>query len=222
MLICQPASGCRPVGDVCKADSDCCGGPGVPGPAPKGGAVKCNITAPNVLGVCANPTGCKPNGDICRLPTNQCNADDACCSGVGQPNNPCKQDLLGVPRCADVTCVQAGQGCATSADCCNGVPCVPNPNYVPGGSAPEFVCGATKCVPTAGGCTTNADCCPGNYCTLPPGSSKGTCSPLTPPPGPDGGVPADAGTCSLYGQTCTTTADCCNGVPCVGGRCLSP
>lgn len=245
VLICQPASGCRPVGDVCLTDSDCCGGPGVPGPLPPSGkTTKCNITPPNSVGVCGNPQGCKPNGDICRLQTNECNATDECCSGNVQQNDTCKQDILGIPRCSNVACVTAGTGCATSADCCGGVPCVPNPGYTrPDGGVPEFVCGATACVATTGLCTNNADCCPGNICNIPLGSTRGTCSPLTGPPF-DGGTSGDSGTsdsgtgdsgtpndsgavdsgtpCSLFGQTCTVNANCCNGVPCTNGRCITP
>jgi hypothetical protein len=263
VLICQPASGCRPVGDICAVDSDCCGGPGLPGPI---GAknTTCNISPPNVLGVCANPNGCKPNGDICRLQTNSCNATDECCAGNVQQHDTCKQDLLGIPRCTNETCTPTGGGCATSADCCDllpdggvgpadggagGTPCVPNPSYVPDGGAPEFVCGATICVPVTGACTTNADCCPGNYCHFPAGSTKGSCTTLTPPqsdagPPPDGGTlpdgaplpdgstpdaapPPDSGPpCSLVGQVCTQSSDCCNsqaGIFCSSsGRCATP
>ena len=205
----------------------------MPGPLPPSGkTVVCNITAPNLVGVCENPQGCKPNGDICRLQTNQCNATDECCSGNVQQNDTCKLDNVGVPRCTGAICVQPGIGCATSADCCDGKPCVPNPN----GTNPEFVCGATICVPTSGGCTTNADCCPGNICHVPPGGTKGSCQSEIPPPpgdggtgGGDGGAGGDGGggtngdaggSCSLYGQTCTTASDCCNGIPCSGGRCF--
>ncbi len=223
--VCQPASGCRPVGEPCRGDTDCCGGPGVPGPPPPSGKpVTCNIVAPNTVGVCENPKGCKPNGDICRFKTNSCNATDECCSGNVQQNDTCKPDIVGVPRCTGAVCVPAGTGCATSADCCNGTPCVPNP-----GGTPPFVCAATQCIPTAGACTINADCCAGNICTIPPGGTKGTCTPNRPPPPPGGdsgtGGTPDAGGgsgCALYGQTCTVAADCCNGIPCNGGRCYVP
>src|SRR5215472_3966283 len=42
-LICQPASGCHPVGDICLQDSDCCGSAGLPGGS--GMPVTCSITA---------------------------------------------------------------------------------------------------------------------------------------------------------------------------------
>jgi hypothetical protein len=141
------------------------------------------------------------------LQTNQCNATDDCCAGNVQQNNTCKQDNLGVPRCANVACAQANAGCASSADCCNGMPCVPNPGFVPDGGAPAFVCGATTCVPQNGACTTSADCCDGDSCNFAAGSSQGTCLPVS-------------GGCALYGQTYNVSSDCCNGVPCTAGRCF--
>jgi hypothetical protein len=206
VLICQPASGCKPVGDICTKDSDCCGGQGT------NPTEVCNKASPtDAVGVCSNPTGCKPNGDICRLQTNQCNATDNCCSGNVQQYDTCKQDNLGVPRCSyagDAGCIPVGAdaGCASSADCCNLNPCVPDGN---GG----FTCYPETCVPVSGVCTTDADCCPGGHCYIQGGQTSGTCQPL-----------ADGGTCDggLYGQTCTTSADCCNGVPCTNGRCEIP
>ncbi len=203
VFICQPASGCHPVGDLCAKNSDCCGGQGT------NPVEVCNKTNPSdPVGVCSNPTGCKPNGDICRLQTNQCNATDECCSGNVQQFDTCKQDNLGVPRCSykgDAGCVPPGAdaGCASSADCCNLNPCVPNGQ---GG----FTCYPSTCVPLAGQCTTDADCCPGGHCYIPGGQTSGTCQPQS-----------DGGTCDggLYGQTCTTSADCCNNIPCTNGRC---
>ena len=58
VLVCQPASGCHVVGDLCMQDTDCCGSAGLPGGS--GNPVTCNITAPNTVGVCRNPMGCKP------------------------------------------------------------------------------------------------------------------------------------------------------------------
>jgi hypothetical protein len=106
-----------------------------------------------------------------------------------------------VPRCFTVTtCVQAGNSCATSADCCNGNVCVPD------GSG-HYVCGATSCVPTGGKCTATSDCCPGqgDVCIIPPGQTTGVCGNPTPPPA-DGGMPPQ---CSHAGQTCSTTQPCC-------------
>lgn len=218
VLICQPASGCRPVGDICAQDSDCCGGfPGGSwGKNPVTTCNKANLSDP--VGVCSNPNGCKPDGDICRLKTNQCNATDVCCTGVVQQFNTCHQDLLGVPRCSykkGDPCVPSQGGCSSSADCCNLNPCVPNLN-----GNPPFVCYPTACVPKQGPCTTNADCCPGNTCYIQNGQTSGTCQPLVNPPLSDGGQPPPP--CSLYAQTCSTSGDCCNGVPCTNGRCEYP
>jgi hypothetical protein len=130
--------------------------------------------------------------------------------------------------------VSAGGSCASSANCCNGVPCVPNP--VNGGT-PPLVCSATQCVAACGVCTNNADCCPGSSCIVSAGSTHGECGPCGGNGGPPdaGGAPDSGGVldggygggdgaagCSLYGQICRTTADCCNGEPCTGGRCLPP
>ena len=213
VLICQPASGCKPVGDICTKSSDCCGGLPLNNQPPSPPGV-CNKTNPNdPVGVCANPSGCKPNGDICRLQTNQCNATDNCCSGNVQQFNTCHQDSLGVPRCSyagDAGCipVDAGTQCASSADCCNQNPCVPDGK---GG----FTCYPQNCVPTSGVCTNDGDCCPGGHCYIPGGQTSGTCQPTVVDAGTDAG-------CSLYGQTCTTSSDCCNQIPCTNGRCIIP
>jgi hypothetical protein len=237
VLICQPPSGCRPTGEVCQNDTDCCGGPGLLG---GNGSVKCSRTEGESVGRCNNGNACRGSGAICKPEGFSCNAENNCCTGnVNQVPSACKQDLLGIPRCAFAgecdpdAAVYQGQPCASSADCC-GLSCVPNPNPVDGGS--PFVCGDGKCVPAGGACTTDADCCPGLPCVLEPGSTHGVCG-NTPDGGvPEGGVP-DAGPlpdgaipeasipeagCATYGQTCNTTADCCSGVPCTQGRCLYP
>jgi hypothetical protein len=191
--------------------------------------------------------GCKPDGDVCKLSTMSCNSSCDCCSGNCENQPTCIQDNVGVPRCAGA-CVAPGAACASSANCCNGLPCVPNPT--PGGM-PTYVCAGTQCVAACGLCTNNADCCPGTSCQLQPGTTRGVCGPC------GGGGPGDAGTgsssggssggsgstsgsssggssgsssgsgspdagCALYGQVCTVSSDCCNGVPCTGGRCIVP
>ncbi|HSQ62289.1 MAG TPA: hypothetical protein VLM85_03715, partial [Polyangiaceae bacterium] len=203
VLVCQPASGCHPVGDLCHENSDCCGGAD---PNPK---ELCLFPFDGGPGNCSNPTGCKPNGDICRLVTNQCNATDNCCSGYVEDAGTCRQDNLGVPRCSypagSGSCVPANGSCASSADCCGLAPCVPGD----GG----FACYAASCVPASGACTRDADCCVGTLCYLAGGATSGTCRPVA----GDGGA-----ACALYGQSCTTTSDCCYGAPCTGGRCEYP
>jgi hypothetical protein len=228
VTICQPPTGCRPTGEICRGDTDCCGANGVAGAG--GQDVSCLKASPSdPVGRCTNGKACRGNGQICKLVNYQCSAENNCCAGnINQVPTACKPDNLGIPRCTFAgTCGATGIGpngnnlagaaCASSADCC-GLPCVPNP-----AGAPPYVCGAS-CVPVAGGCTTTADCC-GGTCELPPGSTRGTCKR---PPGTsggdagtgdaavgDGGVPA----CVFYGQLCDGSAPCCNGFPCIGGRC---
>jgi hypothetical protein len=223
VLVCQNPTGCRPTGEICLVDNDCCGAPGAPGSTNVTGGqttdVQCSKAAGATVGRCDNGKACSPAGAICRLATNQCNATDKCCSGTVQqhPLN-CKQDLLGIPRCtveSDKTCagpVAAGTACASSADCC-GTPCVPNPS-----GTPPFVCGAAACVPSGGACSTTADCCSGSPCNIPQGSSKGTCGASSPTP--DAGTTDGGGTtCAQYGQLCTGGAACCAGLTCMGDRC---
>jgi hypothetical protein len=230
-LVCQPASGCHVVGDLCTADADCCGSAGLPGGSGK--PVTCVITAPSALGICRNPMGCKPDGDVCKLKTMSCNSSCDCCSGNCETEDTCKQDNVGVPRCAAAQCVAAGSACASSANCCDGVPCVPN---LMDGGVPPYVCSGTSCIAACGPCTNNADCCAGTSCVVALGSVHGVCGPCVPNAGDagtgtgdDGGLPADGGgspdggagigpTCALYGQLCTNSSQCCDGVPC-DGRC---
>ena len=230
VLVCQPASGCRPTGEVCRTDSDCCGFGGVQGQT---GVGSCSRVAPgDPVGRCDNGNSCRPAGAICKLATMSCNAENNCCSGNVNVNPyVCQQDILGIPRCTmkGEGCTdggsRAGQACATSADCC-GLPCVPNPAFTPEGTSPAFVCGGL-CVGTGGACTTAADCCPGLPCIAAPGSSRGTCGGQPPSDGgivtPPGDASPDTGTppaCADYGQVCSVSGDCCNGVPCAGGRCV--
>ena len=218
VLVCQPPSGCRPTGEVCTQDSDCCGSPGLPG---GNGSVKCSKGAGEPVGRCDNGNACRPSGAVCKLASGSCNAENNCCAGnVNKDPSVCQQDLLGIPRCTGVgDCTEAGsqvgKACATSADCC-GLPCLPNANAGDGGAT--YICGSS-CVPSAGACTTDADCCAGLPCKAPPGSTQGVCGYKdTPDAGTDSG--SDAGTCAYYGQTCTVAADCCNNVPCTNGKCV--
>ena len=188
VLVCQPASGCHVVGDLCTADSDCCGSAGLPGGSGK--PVTCDITPPATLGICRNPMGCKPDGDVCKLKTMSCNSSCDCCSGNCETQDTCKQDNMGVPRCAAAQCAVAGGACASSANCCGGTPCVPNP--VDGG-APRYVCSGNRCIAACGQCTDNADCCPGTSCIVGTGSSQGVCGPCGGPPTGGGPGPGNDG-----------------------------
>lgn len=228
-LVCQPPSGCSPIGELCRFDSDCCGWSGAPpyssviGPT---NDITCSKSSPTQeFGRCDQGLNCKEAGTICKPSVMEaCSAHSDCCRPNGAPNasycnadpaNCCRKDALGIPRCLlnanDCTTnpPKPGDSCATSADCC-GKPCIDNK------------CEA-QCVPQNGKCTTHADCCSGLPCVIPTGSSEGICGGTIES---DGGVSGtdsgttDAGTaCALYGQTCTQSTDCCDSVPCSGGYC---
>src|SRR5262249_2870071 len=213
--VCPPARRGHPVGDLCTKDVDCCGSAGLPGGS--GQPVTCDITPPYAVGVCRNPMGCKPDGDVCRLATMSCNASCDCCSGNCQTQDTCHPDSYGVPRYGPGTCVMPGGACASSASCCNDLPCVPNP--VDGGT-PPYICYQGACVPNCGKCTTNADCCAGETCILAIGSADGTCGPCGGTSSSSGTTTSSSGTttsssgtsttsssgmpCATYGQVCTT------------------
>ena len=209
VMICQPPSGCRPTGEICQEDSDCCGGEGNPDAASAG--VTCSKVNGNPIGRCDAGNACTPAGGICRLSTISCNENANCCAGNTINNPTCALDKLGIPRCliAETDCTdpstREGEECATSADCC-GLPCT----KAGSGENVPFLCGGDGggggCVQTGNTCTTTADCCGGLPCEIETGATVGTCG-------------SDTGECSEYGQTCTETADCCNSVPCTDGIC---
>ncbi|HEX8953666.1 MAG TPA: hypothetical protein VF945_17535 [Polyangia bacterium] len=261
--ICQPAGGCRVLGDLCTKNSDCCGGDPLACTLEGAGDVVCNIfDTTRHLGTCSVPSGnncpnpavcttapgcsnstCIPEGDVCHcqlfdskgicwdscpagetckpLPSgcsvNSVNAN--CCGVTGANKMTCRLDKVGVPRCYTVSaCVAPGGFCASSADCCNGTPCVPDGNG-------HFVCGTT-CVPQNGKCTSTGDCCSGLTCVVPTGGTTGTCTNPSPPPADMAGQPpadmagqppADLSACSFAGQQCSTTQPCCSN----GGTCTN-
>jgi len=229
--VCQPASGCRVNGDLCRRDSDCCGaaGTGLPGD----GNVVCQIDSGKALGICRNPRSCSPQGDVCHFKNYTCGVSSSrnnCCDGVGN-SGVCQLDPLGVPRCNGLgtTCRPGGETCASAMDCCNQMPCVPDgagllrcyapPVSTRDGGVPS------SCVLAGGPCSITADCCVGSTCLQSVGSTLGICGSREPPPvsppSTDAG-PVDASTtiCAEYGQTCTSEADCCNGITCWNGKCM--
>jgi hypothetical protein len=215
--ICQPASGCRVNGDLCRKDSDCCGaaGTGLPGD----GNVTCEIPAGKALGICRNPQSCNPQGNVCHFKDYACSISSArndCCAAVGN-SGVCQVDFLGVPRCNGLgdTCRKPDETCASANDCCGLAPCVPDGAGVLHCYGPADG-GTSTCVPSGGTCSINGDCCPGTTCIQAIGSTQGVCGTNTNTP--DGGT--DAGpTCAQFGQACTTAADCCNSLPCWNGKC---
>lgn len=224
-FICQPPSGCRPEGELCTSDLDCCGGdPAFTHAGNQSGF--CEIQADG-LGRCSK-TGCTPHGAICGyddISQTSCNKNisapqgTSCCQMAGAKQDLCAVDELLIPRCNALTmCVGAGEACGTSEDCCDGLPCVQDPDGIGG-----FVCydppGDDVCVDTGGPCTNDGDCCVGTGCQLLPGHATGTCETSDPPDGTGGtggtgGSGGGSNTCAFYGQTCEQSSDCCNSVPC--------
>lgn len=206
--ICQPASGCRLTGEVCRADLDCCGGDedsGLPG----AGNVSCVIEPGQELGVCRNAMSCSPQGNVCHYQDYACSISSApnkCCDGVGN-SGVCQLDTLGVPRCTGLgdMCRNVGETCSSAVDCCDERPCVPDDEGV-------LRCGGTECNQDGDNCTVNADCCNGSTCVQPVGSTMGVCKTTT-----DGG---GDGTCAEFGQSCDEATPCCGDVPCNGGHCV--
>ncbi|SRR6266540_3426527 len=228
--VCQRANGCHVNGDLCRKTSDCCGAPGTG--LPGAGNVVCDLEPGQTVGICRNPRSCNPEGNVCHYKDYPCSISSArndCCGAVGN-SGACQLDPLGVPRCHGLgTCRKVAETCASSADCCDRVPCVPDPNGVlrclqgPDGGT---------CMPAGGSCTINGDCCVGSMCVTAPGSTNGSCVAIPPPPPSDAGTPrtdagtsdattpppppADGGICALFGQACKSSSDCCNGIPCLG------
>jgi hypothetical protein len=249
IMVCQPAQGCRILGDLCRRDEDCCGGdPRIEMPGLDGANVACQKESPDaVLGVCRNPAspGCSPQGNVCHYKADEeyaCTSSSApasCCGATGASSDACQLDALGVPRCNALTeCRVYGDTCTSPEDCCDNVPCVPDEFGVLRCYEPPT---EDPCVVVDGPCTTDADCCPPYSCIRPVGSILGTCGTLVPPgtggaggqPGSGGaaGTPGAGGTpgvggsppsCALYGQICDVDEDCCNSVPCTDGICKLP
>jgi len=230
--ICQPASGCRVVGELCIEDKDCCGGD-PNSDLPGAGNGSCDRSGGGIVGRCRNVQSCSPQGNICHFKDYTCaisSAPNKCCDGVGN-SGVCQLDTLGVPRCNGLgtTCRATGDQCATADDCCNHVPCVRDTQGV-------LRCTDGRCVSRGGPCTINADCCPGSTCVRPQGSTSGTCgTPVTEGTGGATGAGGAAGTagsgsngtggapaCAEYGQMCSLDSDCCGGVPCSSGTCYVP
>jgi hypothetical protein len=243
-LICQPASGCHPEGEICASDSECCGGPGSTYADQTMVTCAGANAAMGVLGRCAIGNVCRAPGAICDPhSTMSCNTKSTCC-GV-KPNNStgdlstntypniCGFDNLGIPRC------KTDQNLDCTADG-GGNPCTPD-------MTGKYVCLGQACVNNTGTCTSIADCCTGLPCTIAPGAKTGICGGQLLPDGgvvpTGGGTGMDAGgggggngggtttndagmVCAQYGQICTVAADCCavnnTPIPCTNGRCLSP
>ena len=208
---CQFLGGCRPFGELCRSDAECCndpafGGPGVCEPIAEG------------LGRCLNPTGCAPAGELCEPGYHDCCPCGTPDLSPGCPNPSgdefCLPTIYGVLRCFSDDCVIEGGPCEDDEDCCGGIctdgicgegfeclddlePCAFSDQCCCLICAPDeeggLVCcpGGGECVPEGGSCTSDADCCSGRC------NRDGICGP------PDT-------TCVPVGGSCTSDDDCCS------------
>jgi hypothetical protein len=249
--VCQPVGGCKLTGNFCTSNNACCGA-----------ISPSNVTCAG--GRCDNGTSCNGTGNICgagKLPDGgvlSINASQNCCDGQKEV---CRVDSSGVPRCFGggsvcpngydknnpTCCIQTGNTCQFSDQCCSGTLCLPDSNGVlkcqgaggggggtlpDGGSSGGGTCSAvgTRC-DTDGG----SPCCAGTECRATSELTKACQSLYTPPPPPpaDGGTgttdagtgTTDAGTgggtCSANDSACTTASQCCSGI-CSGNKCVAP
>jgi hypothetical protein len=226
--VCQAAGGCRLTGTACSTAQECCGG----GTNPNN-SVQCSGNR------CDNGQACNPVGNICGAPVlpdgGKINASQDCCDGMKQV---CKLDVSGIPRCfgggsqqcptgytgqrstdgGASCCINEGDLCQFSSQCCDGAKCVP-------GADGGVQCVLPTCAPVGNSCTSSADCCApaaciGNVCRTGVNPDAG----ILPDGGiiegnPDGGTITDAGMlCTATGATCTASSQCCS-MNCVFGKC---
>jgi hypothetical protein len=202
VFICQPPSGCRPAGELCVRDTDCCGGDpasGLPGSGESDAFCE-RESADDVFGRCKSQR-CTPQGDVCQLNGGLCSESSQlpsnCCPTNANPSNPnwkkgeCEYDPLGIPRCNgfdDDYCVPEGGSCSQTGDCCDNRPCVPDPD-----DNNRLKCGTKTCNEDGDACTTNADCCIGNICYIAAGEIHGSCTPPSTGTGGTGGTDGTGG-----------------------------
>jgi hypothetical protein len=176
--VCQFLGGCRPTGEICTEDWQCCSDIHMASGA-----------------LCDSPTdgqGCVPHGNVDDLST--C-AGQLWQGGPGEPGElcgdssfdevheccfDCEQTILGVWRCSGggyacpeqdggvpedagdcPTCVPDGEACRQSADCCSNIcsPFLVDDTCDPTITECEIELRCGQCVPTGGLCTSHADCC---------------------------------------------------------------
>src|SRR5262249_28318417 len=79
VLVCQPASGCRPQGEICRSDSDCCGSTvqyNADGGVISNGSASCSKNnVADEFGRCDNGNSCRPIGNQCKVPTSVCSSN---------------------------------------------------------------------------------------------------------------------------------------------------
>ena len=244
VAICQQAQGCHVEGDLCRKDSDCCGGESADAGILGAGLVVCSTsTNGGTIGVCTTPSAsngggntCVPEGDVCHYntPPYACSVSakrSDCCGDQSPKFLACQLDPLGVPRClayggdGGAGCRASGDTCATAADCCDGTPCVPN-------AQGQLTCAAAACVPVSGACTSSADCCAGVSVRRPGRLDAGDVRARRSAherrrrrvdrrrrrqqQGGGGGLG-----CASLAQSCASLG-CCAGLECVGSACQLP
>ena len=203
--VCQPAGGCRILGDLCRQNSDCCGGDQTACTLEGAGDVVCTIfDTKRGLGTCSVPSGTN-----CPMPPVCTNSSE--------------------PGCSNSTCIPEGDVChCTQYDPKTGICVLNGGTPLPSGCSVNSInsdcCGATgaskmacrldkvgvprcftvtTCIPSGGSCATSADCCNGNVC-VPDGNGHYVCGTTT---------------CVPTGGQCTATSDCCSGD---GNVCIIP
>ncbi len=215
-------------GDYCDASAACCGGTGDAIDS-DGYGVVCGDNHD-----CSNGQACNPPGNICGASTDV-NASQNCCGGK---KDVCKADSNGIMRCfggppahcdsngCDTTCstgydsanpqccIEPGQVCQFSDQCCNGQTCAPDPEdgmklKCGGGGTGTFACTSFGASCTG---TGDASCCSGPDSAL-------KCKAYGENPGFYACLLAESSTtCKLTGGSCAGAADCCSGT-CTSGAC---
>jgi hypothetical protein len=133
--VCQFLSGCRPIGEICRGNNECCSN-------------QCALDGSSGVRRCANPPGCLDQGEVCSM-----GGSSNCCPGGGR--GICSGTIAGVERCygTSTTCRANGSTCAFGDQCCGGI-CTFD-------SMGVLRCGSS-CIADGNGCTANGDCCSGN------------------------------------------------------------
>ena len=173
---------------------------------------------------CSGGQSCNPPGNICGYKASQ----NCCHTGTGSGSQVCRFDSNGIQRCfggqADpVTCVetpgnpcctrgwdgadpdcciQVGDICDFTDQCCGNAPCVKDAQGIPR-------CAPNSCLPQGATCSVGGtpSCCEGTTCQDIPEVGWACATAIGP--------------CALEGQTCNGSTPCCFGA-CNGGACGSP
>lgn len=192
---------CSTLGGTCQGEEQCC----------QDGVTACDG------GTCCHGVeeSCSTDSQCC---SGRCRDGETCCSPPGSPchnEGDCCTGELG--DCTGVVnktcrCLQPGQSCTSSQECCGTDVCVNGECKTGVCIAPQAACrdsleccwsGSTICsVPefrccraNAGACSAQGDCCAGETC------QGGDC-------------------CRAAGQTCNSNTLCCPGLSCREGTCL--